>query len=92
MILRNKLLVMYGVIGTLVLFMMGIWIYAEFRKNQMGIIRTNVNNQLEIFDFSLTSFFHEVENQVTSQNPLIWIRSFQTLSNIYPASLQKEME
>ena len=64
MTLRNKLLVMYVVIGTLVLLLMGTWIYSAFKKNQMEIIQANVMSQLEIFDFSLASFIHEVEYDV----------------------------
>jgi signal transduction histidine kinase/HAMP domain-containing protein len=64
---------MYAVIGTLVLLLMGIWMYAEFRKNQMGIIQKNTNNQLELLDFSLTNFIREVEHdvQALAENELI---------------------
>lgn len=64
MTLRKKMLMMYIVIGTLVLLLMGVWMYTEFRKNQMGIIETNVMSQLELLDFSLTSFIHEAEYNV----------------------------
>ena len=64
MTLRRKLLVMYVVIGTLVLLLMGTWMYATFRRNQIRIIEKNINNQLELIDFSRTNFFKEVEHDV----------------------------
>ncbi len=49
--------------------------YAEFRKNQMGIIQTNVNNQLELLDFSLTNFFDELEHDVQTLAEIDIVRS-----------------
>ena len=38
--------------------------YNEFRKNQIETIQTNVISQLELLDFSLTSFINEAEYDV----------------------------
>jgi signal transduction histidine kinase len=64
MSLRNKLLVMYIVIGSLVLLSMGGWIYYEFRKIQLEKIQTNVMRQSKLIDVSLTDFIHEVKYDV----------------------------
>ena len=62
--LRNKLLVMYIVIGSLALLSMGGWIYYEFRKIQVEIIQTNVMRQSVLIDVSLTDFIREVKYDV----------------------------
>jgi methyl-accepting chemotaxis protein len=87
MTLRNKLLAMYLVIGTLVLLLMGVWMYAESKKNQMEIIQTNVNNQLKLLDFSLTNFFSEVENdvQALAENDLVRSREDNNFTNFLTA-------
>ena len=71
--LQKKLLLIYLVTGIFVLLVSGVWMYAEFSKKQTGIIQTNVNNQLELIDFSLTNFFDEVEHdvQTLAENDLV---------------------
>ena len=64
MTLRNKLLAMYVIIGILVLLLMGVWTFTEFKKKQVEIIQANMIGQLELLDYSLTSFIHEVEYDV----------------------------
>ena len=73
MTLRKKLLVMYSLTGLIVLFVMGVWTYFEFRKIKILDIGENVQKQLELFDFALTSFINEAENdvQALSENDLI---------------------
>jgi signal transduction histidine kinase len=73
MTLRKKLLVMYSLTGLIVLLVMGAWTYYEFRKIKILDIGGNVQKQLELFDFALTSFVNEAENdiQALSENDLI---------------------
>ena len=73
MTLRKKLLIMVVVIGTVVLTLMGVWMIIEFNKNQMEVVQTNINNQLELLDFSVTSFILEIKNDLhaLAENDLV---------------------
>lgn len=52
---------------------MAAWTYYEFRKVEIARIEKSIQNQLELFDFSLTNFLVEAENnvQALSENDLI---------------------
>jgi len=71
--LRKKLLVMYSLTGLVILLIVGLWTYYEFREKQLAAIQANVHNQLELFDFALTNFLVEAENdvQALSENEMI---------------------
>jgi signal transduction histidine kinase/HAMP domain-containing protein len=66
MTLRRKLLIMYLAIGMIVLLLMGVWMFSEFKAKQLESVQTSVNNQLALLDFSLTNFITEVENNVVA--------------------------
>jgi len=87
MSLRRKLVVMYLITGILVLVTMGAWTYTEFRQKQMIIIQSNLNNQLELLDFSLANFFSHVENnvQALAQNDLIRDSQYEDFTNFLNA-------
>jgi signal transduction histidine kinase/HAMP domain-containing protein len=85
--LRSKLLVMYLVIGILVLGLMGVWMYSEFRKDKMQKIQTDTTNQLKLLDFSLTNFINEAKNDVLAlaENDLIRSRDDGNFTNFLNA-------
>ena len=87
MTLRKKLLVMYLVIGILVLIIMGAWMYVELRNSLLDRVQMNVNNQLELLDFSLTSFLNEVESDVLAlaENDLVRSREDDDFTNFLTA-------
>ncbi len=66
MTLRRKLMVMYAITGLIVMLLMAAWAYYEFRKIEIARIEKSIQNQLELFDFSLTNFLVEAENNVES--------------------------
>ncbi len=76
MTLRSKLLNMVIVIGTLVLILMGVWMVVEFNKNQMEVVKMNINSQLELLDFGVSSFILEIKNdlQTMVENDLVRTR------------------
>ena len=87
MTLRKKLLMMYLAIGTVVLLLMGIWMFEEIKKNQLEIVEANVNKQLALLDFSLTNFIVEVENniQALAENDIISTREDENFTNFLEA-------
>ncbi len=64
---------MYSLTGLVILLIVGLWTYYEFREKQLAAIQANVHNQLELFDFALTNFLVEAENdvQALSENEMI---------------------
>ena len=87
MTLRRKLLIMYLAIGMIVLLLMGIWMFSAFKAKQLEAVQTNVNNQLALLDFSLTSFITEVKNNVLalSQNEIVRTRNDSDFTNFLDA-------
>ena len=85
--LSRKLLIIYLVIGALVLLVMGAWMYVELRRNFFQIVQTNVQNQLELFNFNLTSFIDDVENDVKalSENELVRSRTDEDFTSFLTA-------
>ncbi len=85
--LSRKLLVIYLVIGSLVLLLMGAWMYVELRKNLTKIVQENVENQLELFDLSLVSFINDAKNdvQALAENELIRTRDDENFTNFLNA-------
>ncbi len=85
--LSRKLLVIYLVIGGLVLLVMGVWMYLELRRSFLQVVQTNIQNQLELFDFSLNSFLDDVENDVKalSENELVRSRTDEDFTNFLTA-------
>ncbi len=81
--LRKKLVLMYVIIGTLVLLVMMGWLILEFRNKQMKTIQADLNNQLELLDFSLTSFFQEIKHdvQALAENELVRSREDDNFTN-----------
>jgi hypothetical protein len=73
MTLRKKLLAMYSLTSLCILLIIGFWTYFEFQRAQIVSIQKNIENQLELLDFSLTNFFIEAENdvQALSEDKLI---------------------
>ena len=73
MTLRRKLLIMYLVIGTIVLLLIGVWMFFTFKSKQLETVQTSVNNQLALLDFSLSNFMDEVKNNILalSENEVI---------------------
>ena len=49
-------MVMYSITGLIVMLFMAAWTYDEFRKIEIARIEKSIQNQLELFDFSLTNF------------------------------------
>ena len=87
MTLRKKLLIMYLVIGTIVLLLMGIWMFFTFKNKQLETVQTNVNHQLALLDFSLTNFIAEVKNNVLalSENEIIRTQDDANFTNFLEA-------
>ena len=73
MTLRRKLLIMYLVIGTIVLLLIGVWMFFTFKSKQLETVQTSVNNQLALLDFSLSNFMDEVKNNILalSENEVV---------------------
>lgn len=85
--LNKRLLLIYVIIGSLVLLFMGAWMYVELRKNLMDIVQKNVENQLELFDFSLAGFITDVKHDVLalSENDLVRTRDDQNFTSFLTA-------
>lgn len=88
MTLRSKLLTMVIVIGTLVLILMGIWMVVEFNRKQMDVVQTNINSQLELLDFSISSFILEIKNDLhaLAENDLVKTRDDEDFTSFLEAN------
>ena len=88
MTLKSKLLIMVILIGTIVLVLMGIWMMVEFNKRQMKVVQSSIDDQLELLDFSISSFIREIKNDVKtlSENELVRSREDEYFTNFLNAN------
>jgi signal transduction histidine kinase/HAMP domain-containing protein len=66
MTLKSKMLILYVAVGTVILSVVGGWLTARFRQQQLEKLEKELANQLKLVDFSLTSFMAEVESDVVA--------------------------
>lgn len=71
--LKHKMLVLYVAVGIVILSVVGTWLTVTFRQQQLKNLEQEFANQLELVDFSLTSFLAEVESDVLAlaENDLV---------------------
>jgi signal transduction histidine kinase len=79
---------MYSLTGLIVMLIMAAWTYYEFRKVEIARIENSIQNQLELFDLSLTNFLVEAENnvQALSENDLILSSEGNNFTNFLTAN------
>jgi len=73
MTLKHKMLVLYTAVGVAILLVVGIWLTVRFRQQRLEDLERELVNQLELIDFSLSSFIAEVESDITAlaENELV---------------------
>ncbi|BBB47705.1 methyl-accepting chemotaxis protein [Pelolinea submarina] len=78
---------MYLVIGTIVLLLMGVWMFFTYKSKQLETVQTSIDSQLALLDFSLTNFITEVKNNVLalSENEIIRTQEDHDFTNFLEA-------
>jgi hypothetical protein len=62
--LKNKLLLLFSIIGLCSLIIIGSILAFSFRSEKLQTIQQDYQNQLEYAGFAISTFFNEVENNV----------------------------